>query len=97
MERRCQPARGFDRECVYSGGDTRNTIGLPCGPTGVDEQGRPCQQKLQVPRTLEVTAGGEREVVTGIALSLDFVHRKFNNQYEVNETNRIWTATGNRL
>ena len=50
-----------------------------------------------MPRTLELTAGGEREVVTGIALSLDFVHRKFNNQYEVNETNRIWTNTGNRL
>jgi hypothetical protein len=38
-----------------------------------------------------------REIVTGIALSLDFVHRQFNNQYEVNETNRIWTSTGNRL
>jgi hypothetical protein len=87
----------FDRNCVYSGGSTRNTIGLPCGPTGVDEQGRPCQQELVVPRTLELTAGAEREVVTGIALSLDFVHRKFNNQYEVNETNRIWTSTGNRL
>ena len=87
----------FDRECVYSGGATRNTIGLPCGPTGVDALGQSCRQELKVPRTLEVTAGAEREVITGIAVSLDFVHRKFNNQYEVNETNRIWTETGNRL
>ena len=50
-----------------------------------------------MPRTWSSPLGGEREVVTGVALSLDFVHRKFNNQYEVNETNRIWTNTGNRL
>jgi hypothetical protein len=92
-----EPTSAFDRDCVYSGGYSRNTIGLPCGPTGLDDQGQPCQQKLKVPRTLEMTAGAEREIVTGIALSLDFVHRQFNNQYEVNETNRIWTSTGNRL
>jgi hypothetical protein len=87
----------YDKDCVWSGGRTGNTIGLPCGPNGFDEQGRSCQQSLDVPRTLEVTFGGEREVVSGIGMSLDFVHRQFSRQYEVNETNRIWNNAGSRL
>ena len=39
-----------------------------------------------------MTLGAEREIFTGVSLALDLVHRKFSNQYEVNETNRIWTA-----
>ena len=86
-----------DSTCVYSGGRTKNTIGLPCGPSGFDENGNPCRQELQVPRTTEITAGGEREVALGLALSLDYVHRQFSHQYEVNETNRIWNYSGSRL
>ena len=68
--------------------------GCPAALPASTSRGGDCQQKLEVPRTWRSPPGAEREVVPGIALSLDFVHRKFNNQYEVNETNRIWTAAG---
>jgi hypothetical protein len=41
--------------------------------------------------------GAEREVVQGLALSLDLVHRQYTNQYEVNESNRIWNRAGTTL
>jgi hypothetical protein len=86
--------QAFDRDCVYSGGATRNTVGLPCGPAGLDATGADCREDLTVPRTFEYTLGGEREIVPGLALALDLVYRKFNNQYEQRETNRIWNTSG---
>jgi hypothetical protein len=87
----------YDRDCVISGGNSRNTIGLPCGPLGFDQTGQSCKTALKVPRTLELTLGGEREVAAGLALSLDLVHRQYDNQYEINETNRVWDTGGTRL
>jgi hypothetical protein len=87
----------YDRDCVYSGGLSRNTFGSPCGPSGIDAQGNSCRQALTVPRTIEYTIGGEREISQGIGLALDFVYRRFNNQYEQNETNRIWNSSGSAL
>jgi hypothetical protein len=87
----------YDTGCVYSGGASKNTIGLPCGPSGIDAQGNSCRESLQVPRTLEYTLGAEREIVEGVALSMDFVYRRFNNQYETRETNRIWNGSGTGL
>jgi hypothetical protein len=87
----------YDQGCVYSGGLSPNTIGKPCGPSGVDETGADCQQKLQLPRTYELTAGAEREVVQGLAVSLDYVFRRYNNQYEINESNRIWNPSGSQV
>ena len=87
----------YDGNCVLSGGRSRNTIGLPCGPSGFDETGQSCRQELVVPRTYEFTLGAEREITQGVALSLDFVHRQFNNQYEINETNRVWNPGGTGL
>jgi hypothetical protein len=87
----------YDTGCVFSGGLSRNTIGLPCGPTGFTATGESCQQGLKIPRALELSAGGEREVVQGVSLSLDLVHKTFDNQYEVNETNRIWNGSGTQL
>jgi hypothetical protein len=87
----------YDAGCVMSGGRSRNTIGLPCGPSGFDENGQSCVQELEVPRTYELTLGAEREVIPGVALSLDFIHKQFNNQYEVNETNRVWNMGGTGL
>ena len=52
---------------------------------------------LQTPKTYEATLGGAREVIPGTALSLDFVYRKFVNQYEDYETNRIWNASGSSI
>jgi hypothetical protein len=59
-----------------------------CGPTGFDAQGNNCRTKLQVPRTIEYTLGGEREVVQGLALGLDVFVRDFEHPYEIRETNR---------
>src|SRR6185436_2280504 len=84
----------YDRDCVYSGGVSRNTFGRPCGPTGIDATGASCQESLKVPRTFEYTIGGEREIIPGVAISADLVLRKFKNQFEQRETNRIWNASG---
>jgi hypothetical protein len=84
----------FTRDCEYSGGSSGRTFGLPCGPSGVWPDGTPCRDPLVVPRTYEYTVGGEREVVEGIALGLDLVYRRYSNQYETRETNRIWNAAG---
>jgi hypothetical protein len=89
--------QGYDRDCVYSGGPSRNTLGLPCGPTGYDAQGRPCREGLGVPRTFEYTVGGERELAEGIAVGLDLVYRSYQNQFEQNETNRIWNPAGSAV
>jgi hypothetical protein len=80
----------YDRSCVFSGGLTKNTFGSPCGQSGLNPDGSDCKESLKIPRTWEYSIGGEREVVQGLAIGADFVYRKYNNQYEVNETNRIW-------
>jgi hypothetical protein len=87
----------YDRNCTWGGGFSRNTIGLPCGPTGVDALGRSCREQLRIPRTHEFTLGGEREVVPGIALALDGVYKKFTRQYARRETNRVWNPSGTAL
>jgi hypothetical protein len=85
--------QAYDSQCEYSGGASRNTFGLACGPTGFDAQGQPCRQALQIPRVIEYTVGGEREVVPGLALGLDLFFRNFRHLYETGETNRVWTPT----
>ena len=70
---------------------------MPCSTTGVDAAGTPCQTKLHMPRTWEYSAGAEREVLPGIALSGDFVYRLFTHPYETLETNRIWNTSGSDL
>jgi hypothetical protein len=90
-------SEAFDRNCIYDGGSSRNTIGLPCGPTGFDLQGRPCRESLRIPRTRELVLGGERELVPGVALALDGIYRKYAQQYDVRETNLIWNGNGTLL
>jgi hypothetical protein len=100
VSRRCKwsaATQSFDQGCTYSGGRSTNTIGLPCGPSGVDANGNRCNEALQIPRTTEVTAGAERELVQGTAGSVDLVYRQFQHQYEVRETNRIWGGSGSQL
>jgi hypothetical protein len=83
----------YDRDCAFGGGQG-NTIGLPCSPTGLDADGRSCRHRLTVPRTHEYTLGAEREILPGLGLSLDLIYRRFGNQYQVRETNRIWNGSG---
>jgi hypothetical protein len=92
---RYNPASGqFDLGCVFSGGATDTTFGLPCGPTGIGTDGQRCDEELKVPRTWEYTAGAEREIAPGWALGGDFVYRRFTYPYERRETNRIWNSSG---
>jgi hypothetical protein len=92
-----EPTQEFTRDCTYSGGASGRTFGLPCGPTGVDERGRDCRERLKIPRTYEFTVGAEREVVQGVAVGADVVSRKYTNPYETAETNRIWNGSGTAL
>jgi hypothetical protein len=87
----------YDRNCVYSGGLSRNTFGSPCGPSGIDATGASCLQNLQVPRTYEYTVGAERELIQGVGLAVDLIYRQFSNQYEQSETNRIWNPAGTEV
>ncbi len=86
----------FDN-CVYGGGTSGRTLGLPCGPTGIDSQGKPCREALKIPRTWEYTAGAEREILQGVGLGSDVVYRLYTNPYETFETNRIWNPSGSAL
>jgi hypothetical protein len=98
QECRWDPATStYSRDCRYSGGAAGRTFGLPCGPSGVDVDGRPCRERLRVPRTHEYTLGAEREVATGVGLGADFIHRRYDHPYEQRETNRIWNASGTAL
>ena len=92
-----EATRSYSRECAYAGGLSGRTVGLPCGPTGYDAKGLLCRQKLEVPRTWEYTVGAEREIIQGVALGGDMVYRKYTNQYEIVETNRIWNRSGTAL
>jgi hypothetical protein len=97
VSNRCQwddTTGDYTKSCTWSGGASGSTVGLPCGPSGIDSSGQPCKQKLRLPQTTEWTAGAEREVVEGLALGLDFVYRKFSHQFELEETNRLWNASG---
>jgi hypothetical protein len=52
---------------------------------------------LKIPRTWEYTLGGSRELQKGLSFALDFVYRKFTNQYEDYENNKIWNESGTAL
>jgi hypothetical protein len=100
VSQRCQwndTSQAYDKSCTFSGGATSATIALPCGPSGIDSEGRECRGKLKLPKTWEYTAGAEREVVPGLALGASFVYRQFRNQFESAESNRIWNQSGTAL
>jgi hypothetical protein len=100
VSRRCLYNEGtgqYDRDCVFSGGRSGATVGRPCGPTGIDEQGRPCNTSLVIPKTMEYTVGAEREVAEGLSVAVDAIYRNYTNQYEKSETNQIWNPGGNAL
>jgi hypothetical protein len=92
-----EPTADYTRDCTYSGGRSSRTFGLPCGPSGLDERGRDCRERLVIPRTWEGTFGAEREIIQGVGLGADFIYRRFQNQYENRETNRIWNQSGTQL
>jgi len=89
--------KAYIRNCRSSGGDSATTIGLPCGPDGLNPDGSSCKEKLRLPRVWEYTLGAEREIVTGITLGADYIYRKFVHQWEDRETNGVWNQGGTGL
>jgi hypothetical protein len=89
--------QSYTKECTYSGGAASVTFGLPCGPQGTSTSGKPCREKLRLPRMWEYTVGAEREIVPGLSLGGDFIHRRFTHPFELGETNRIWNGSGSDL
>jgi hypothetical protein len=97
-ECRWNPATNdFSTDCRFTGGIQGSTMGLPCGPSGVNADGTDCKEKLKTPRTWEYTLGAEREVIQGLGVGADFIYRDFTNPYERRETNRIWNPAGSAL
>jgi hypothetical protein len=90
-------AMAYIRNCRSSGGDSGTTIGLPCGPDGLNPDGTSCKTALRLPRVWEYTLGAEREIFTGITLGVDYIYRKFVHQWEDRETNGIWNNGGTGL
>lgn len=87
-------SQAYIRNCRSQGGESGTTVGLPCGPDGTNPDGSSCRSKLGLPRVWEYTLGAEREVVTGITVGVDYIYRKFVNQWEDVETNAIWNDGG---
>jgi hypothetical protein len=87
----------YDLDCRFIGGGGGRTVGLPCGPQGIRPDGTSCREALRAPRTYELTAGAERELLPGLGLGIDFVYRSFHNPYEKRETNRQWNGSGSAL
>lgn len=88
---------GFVDNCRLSGGQESTTVGLPCGPDGLNPDGTSCRTNLNAPRTHEFTLGAEREVITGLVAKTDFVYRKYSHQWEDLETNAIWNKGGSAV
>lgn len=92
-----QVTDAYDLGCVWGGGPETRTFGSPCGPDGLDAEGKSCREALRIPRTWEYTLGMERDVRSGLAVGLDVVYRRYAHPYEIRETNRIWNAAGTGL
>jgi hypothetical protein len=94
-----EATQSHSRNCTFGGGggvpgSNAQTIGRPCGPSGVDIQGKDCKEKLRIPKTYEYTAGIEREIMEGIGLGTDLVYRLYTYPYSNIENNRIWGNAG---
>jgi hypothetical protein len=97
VARRCKwnyDTNAYDKECTLSGGDAGVTLGLPCGPSGLGADGRPCRARLDLPVSWEHTLGAGRTLGDGTSLDLDVVYRRTSGLPAQNETNRIWNNAG---
>ena len=83
----------YSKGCVWSGGGNQQTVGLPCGPVGLDAAGAPCSSSLAEPRSWEYVLGGSHLLGLGIRAGLDVVYRRASGLPRIQETNRIWNAT----
>jgi hypothetical protein len=95
--RRCAwdtTAMTFTKDCTWSGGDSRNTVGLPCGPINVQSDGTPCAAGLRLPRSWEYALGLDQALGAGIRAGVDVVYRRTSDLPLLVETNRVWNSAG---
>jgi hypothetical protein len=87
-------AMSYSRGCVFSGGGFSGSVGLPCGATGVDDNGNPCLEGLRLPRAWEHAMSAEHDVGLGARPFLELVYRRPTHLPRITETNRVWNAQG---
>jgi hypothetical protein len=99
VARRCawSPDTGaYDRECTFTGGRGRHTLGLPCSPLGLDESGRPCRVAAGPPHAWEATIGFGLAPWRALRADFDVVERR-GDHWQAQETNRVWDTSGTRV
>jgi hypothetical protein len=99
VSRRCgwnTETSAYDRECTFSGASGGRSLGLPCGPTGLDESGRPCRAALGLPHGWESTVGFGLAPWPALRADFDVVHRR-GDHWQTRETNRVWDQSGTRV
>jgi hypothetical protein len=85
--------QSYEGNCTRSGGPATQTVGLPCGATGVTEDGSPCRRPPSMPGTWEYTAGVRQRLGATTWVDLDGVYRRTRGLVMVDETNRIWNGS----
>lgn len=83
----------FTKNCTWSGGASRSTIGLPCGPTNVMSDGSPCAGNLRLPSGWEYALGLDQALGAGVRTGVDVVYRRTTDLPRLLETNRVWNAS----
>jgi hypothetical protein len=84
--------QAFDATCTRSGGTSLQTVGLPCGPSGVADDGSPCVSPPSMPGSWEYTAGLRQRLAETSWIDVDGVYRRTSGLTLLAETNRIWNG-----
>ena len=53
--------------------------------------------KAKMPRADELTAGAKREFLPGTMVGVEYTYKRFTNEWDSLEMNRIWDPTGTRV
>jgi hypothetical protein len=53
--------------------------------------------KAKMPRADELTAGARREFLPGTVVGVEYTYKRFTNEWDAIEMNRIWDPTGTRV
>jgi hypothetical protein len=89
--------QAFSKDCVLSGGALGMTVGRPCGPSGVGDDGRRCEAALRMPETWEHTVATRQALGDFATLELALVYRRTTALPHISETNRIWNPSASVL
>ena len=75
--------------CRFGGGPAGRTVGLPCGPSGIDASGARCTAAPQMPRVTEHTFGLWRALTDATWVDLELIYRRTTGLPRVLETNQL--------